>query len=134
MTRFLHLQDKLDSKCFSVMEEFNNNIFRISLPSLEGLVFIDVRDISYCEADGNYTKIHLINGKIIFVTLLLAECELKLNRFLFFSRIHRSYMANLNCADHYEKGKDGTLFLTDKFKTRLPVSRTHKKEFLEKWG
>ena len=109
------------------MEDRINNLTRISVPTLGGFIFIYVSDIIFCEGAGNYAN------KPILVTLLLAELEIKLMNYQSFLRIHNSYIANLNFADHYEKGKDGTLFLNDKIKTRLTVSRTHKKEFLEKW-
>ena len=115
------------------MEDRSNSLIRISIPTLDGYVYIDANDILYCKADGNYTDVCLKNGKVICSTLPLGDYELKLKHFLFFLRIHKSHIANLNCADHYEKGKDGTLFFIDKAKTRLTVSRTHKKGFLDRW-
>jgi two-component system LytT family response regulator len=115
------------------MDDRSNDLIRIAIPTLGGYIYIYAYNILYCEAAGNYTDLYLKNGKKICSTLSLAKYELKLKHFLFFFRIHKSHIANLNCADHYEKGKEGRLFIDDKAKTMLIVSRTHKKEFLDRW-
>src|SRR5688572_3520913 len=37
--------------------------FKIALPTLEGLIFVKIKDILYCEASSNYTQIVTTEGK-----------------------------------------------------------------------
>ena len=51
--------------------------------------------IVYSEADGNYTRIHLLSGKIETVTQNLGSIALILQRYNFF-RMNRSSLVNLD--------------------------------------
>ena len=94
----------------------------------DGIVFMDLNDILYFEAEGSYTTIHHKSGKDLavkkikhFEDLLSAD-----KRFL---RIHRSYLINVSLIKKYSK-KDG-LSVTYDDKTLLPISREKKDEFEE---
>lgn len=79
---------------------------RIALPSLTGHDFIDVASILYCEADNNYTTIHLTSEKTIVISKTLAHFETQLNPYGFL-RIHHRYLVNLKMIRSYAKGKSG---------------------------
>lgn len=80
-------------------------IRKIAIPSINGLSFLEVDDIVYCEADGNYTMVHFIQHKEL-VSRPLARFETDLANFGFL-RVHHKYLVNLNCIKTYSKGKGG---------------------------
>ncbi len=103
--------------------------FKLALPTHEGLVFINVDEIIYCEASGNYTNIFMNDGKKYVISRTLKEYEDLLDEQDFF-RIHNSYLINLNAIKRYIRGEGGQVVMTnDKF---LDVSKLKKKSFLEK--
>ena len=64
----------------TLKENFKDGaIKKIALPVSEGLIFIDVADIIYLEADGAYTHFHLVGGKKILVSKKIKEYEGALN-------------------------------------------------------
>ena len=79
-------------------------IKKIGLPVLDGLSFINLNDIIYCEAKGSYTVITLTNNKSFTTFKILKEVEMMLmtNNFL---RVHNSWIINLNYLKNYFKGK-----------------------------
>lgn len=78
-------------------------------------------EITYLEADINYTIFHLKNGKKIVssFTLKKYESDIQLNGFL---RVHKSYLLNPDFIKNFNQiGKKGTVQLTTG--TVLEVSR-----------
>lgn len=70
-------------------------------------------EITYLEADINYTIFHLKNGKkmISSFTLKKYETDLQLNGFL---RVHKSFLLNPQFIKHFnQNGKKGTIQLTN---------------------
>jgi two-component system, LytTR family, response regulator len=102
---------------------------RLALPTTDGLVFINVEDILYCEATGNYTNIHLNDDRKFLVSRTLKEYEDLLEEQDFF-RIHNSYLINLKFLKRYIRGEGGQVILMND-KT-LDVSKAKKKHFLER--
>jgi two-component system LytT family response regulator len=67
---------------------------RIALSVCNRLEMITIGNILYCEAKGNYTNIHLTNGKIYMTAGNLRSVYEKLKDFGFFT-IDKSYVVNL---------------------------------------
>lgn len=67
---------------------------KIALPSGKGKYLVPVSEILYCEAQSNYTEIHLVHGKPVTVSKTLKEFEEQLLP-KGFVRIHRSHLINL---------------------------------------
>jgi two-component system LytT family response regulator len=103
-------------------------VTRIAIPAMEGLQMIQVNSIIACEADGNYTIIHLKEKKRKVVSCTLKEMEELLEDHSFI-RVHRCYLVNLNEVDRYIKGEGGYLLMSDG--SSIDVSRS-KKEILMK--
>lgn len=92
--------------------------------------FVDFDDIIYLKAEGNYTFLILRNQKKIVITKKLKTVETVLSPKLFF-RVHHSYTVNINYLLHYHnKGNDLLEMTNGDF---LPVSRTYKKAFFERF-
>lgn len=68
---------------------------RIKLNTRSGYVLIDPAEIVYCEADGNYTHLHMSRGTSEIITQNLGAIEEVLDGNAFF-RASRSYLLNLN--------------------------------------
>jgi two-component system, LytTR family, response regulator len=102
---------------------------RLALPASDGLVFVNVDQILYCEATGNYTNIHMDDGRKFVVSRTLKEYEDLLEEQDFF-RIHNSFLINLNSLKKYIRGEGGQVVLSNN--QTLDVSKAKKKSFLEK--
>jgi len=100
---------------------------KISLPSQDGYLFVDPREIIRCEASGSYTVFHLAGGRKVMVSIRLKICESRLSSGLF-CRIHHSHIININFVNKYFKGKGGYVVLTDG--TEVEVSTSRKEAFL----
>jgi two-component system LytT family response regulator len=107
-----------------------NNIQRIAIPNDEGFDFIPAEHILYCQADGNYTHLFLVEGdqkKVI--SRPLKELEEKLESFSFV-RIHHSFVVNLLHVERYIRGDGGAVVMSNG--EQLPVSRSKKRDFLDR--
>ena len=105
------------------------SIGKIALPTMEGLQMIPVNSIISCESESNYTNLHLKNKKKLLVSVTLKEVEEVLEDHSF-SRVHRSYLVNLNEVEKYVKGEGGYLIMSDG--STIDVSRNKKEELLKK--
>ncbi len=105
----------------------NSDYNKIALPTDSGFELIKPNNILYCEADSNYCKIKLLNGKIIIVAKTLKYIE-ELLPISIFNRIHKSYLINLNYVIRFDKTNDLLVELSNGEK--LPVSVRKKEEFL----
>lgn len=94
----------------------------------DGIVFMNLNDILYFEADGSYTTIYHKNGSDLTVKKIKHFEDLLSSDKRFF-RIHRSYLINVSLIKKYSK-KDG-LSVTYDERTLLPISREKKEEFEE---
>lgn len=104
---------------------------RIGIHTIDGIEFVDVDDILFAEAKGNYTELKLKAGTKIIASKKLKEMEQHLTDPVFF-RIHHSYIVNSRYIKRYYKGRGGYVILTDE--TSLPVSSARKDDFLKRFG
>ncbi|MDX1477537.1 MAG: LytTR family DNA-binding domain-containing protein [Saprospiraceae bacterium] len=102
---------------------------KIALPTLKGLDFVNVEDILFCEADGNYTTIHTDQGESYVISRTLSEFEEMLSNSMFF-RTHKSYLINLQHIKQYIKGSGGQIIM--KNGTSVQVARARKELLMER--
>ena len=107
----------------------SSSVNKIALPTMEGLQMIPIDTIISCESDDNYTNIKLKGGKKLLVTRSLKEIEESLEQHSF-TRVHRSYLVNLNEIEKYIKGEGGYLVMSDG--TSIDVARNKKEGLLKK--
>lgn len=112
----VELKDQLDKKEFS----------KIALTTTEGFTFVEISDIIRCEAEGNYTFIHLKDGHAHLITKTLKHYEEILSDRNFF-RVHKSHLINLNNVRRFVKGRQGQIEMIDGKKVEVS---TRKKEGL----
>lgn len=121
------IQPRLDILTRSMKNHFD----KISLPSHDGLIIVEIKNIVRFEASGNYSTVFLSNGDQLVVTKTLNQFEDLLSG-LFFIRIHNTHLINLQYVKKYQRGQGGTVTLLSG--TSLAVSRTRKQAFLEGLG
>lgn len=102
---------------------------RISIPTMEGITFIELNDIMFIEAEGRYSKFYLNNNAKIVASKNIGEFENELEH-KGFARIHHSYMVNLYFVEKYIKGRGGYVVL--KNGKTLEVSIRKKDDFFDK--
>lgn len=84
---------------------------------------IKVSDIIYIESEGEYVRLHLVNGTSIMTLFRLKNMNAALPEELFM-RIHRSYIVNLKYITGYIKGR---VFLSNK--CDLPIGDIYRADF-----
>lgn len=107
----------------------NLSINKIALEVPYGMIFIKPQDIILFEADGMYTKVHLIDNKIELICKPLKHFVTQLKENQLFYKPHRSFLINLNYIKEIKK-TDGFYIIMDS-KKLVPVSRENKSSFQE---
>ena len=128
-------EKKYTQHIFSLLEnvQHKSEHDKIALPTMQGLQFVKLIQICYCESSGNYTNFYLTDNSKIMVSRQLGEYE-KLLPADTFVRIHDQHIINLTCIQEYIKGSGGEVILENG--TRLTVASRRKEELLsrfEKW-
>jgi two-component system, LytTR family, response regulator len=102
---------------------------RLTIPTGNELLFLNIDEIVRCHSDVNYTTIYKNDKQKIVVAKTLKEFEELLADQDFF-RVHNSDLINLAYIKSYNKGKGGSVVLQDG--TELEVSTRRKDDFLKK--
>lgn len=106
-------------------------IKKLALPCNDGLVFIEIENIIYCEASSNYTEVYTSDGNKYLISRTLKEYDDMLTEYNFY-RIHHSHLINMNAIKKYVRGDGGYVILSnDKM---LNVSKRKKEGFLNILG
>jgi len=101
---------------------------KIRFNTLDGFIMVAPEEIVYCEADKNYSYIHLTNGKSHILTSQLGTLHKRLNDKGTFLRISRSTIINLNFLESYKR-KTKTVVLSDilqKYELRASATGSRK--------
>lgn len=114
-------------KLFQTIQNDQATIRKISLPTGNGLQFVEISDIIRMESSSNYTTIFIQNQKPLLVSRTLKEFEDQLTS-KGFLRVHNSHLINIQHIKTYTKGEGGTVTMADN--SQVDVSRRKKEEFL----
>lgn len=120
-------KEKLET-LFSHLREPATNRHKIAFGTVEGLEFIEVNQITYCEAMRNYTKLALADGNNVIVSKTLKEVEDALKPFTFL-RVHKSYLLNTEHVIKYVRGQGGYAIVTGG--TAVSVARNRRQAVLD---
>lgn len=101
---------------------------KIGIAMYDKIVFVNISDILYCEAQGVYTNISLQDGKKILASKPLGDFESQLSSHKFF-RIHHSTLINLSCIKEFQRNNGGYVVMQNNAK--LEVSHRKRKDFLD---
>ena len=107
----------------------NPNAFeKMSISAIDGIYFVNIRDIVRFEAEDNYTHIFLENGDRITASRTIKAYEDMLQNMNFY-RVHKRHVINLNYMRKFIKGDGGYLVMDDGKK--IEVSRRRRPAFME---
>jgi two-component system LytT family response regulator len=106
----------------------NGNENRIGVGMADKIVFVNIPDILYCEAQGNYTNVVLYDGKKIVASKTLGDFEDQFADKNFF-RIHHSFLINMNRVKEFQRYEGGYVMMENNIK--LEVSQRKRKDFLD---
>lgn len=115
-----------------LLEHFNKKTpRRLTIPTNDGLQFINLEDIVYLEASDNYTNILLQTRQKFLVSRTLKNFEELLPAETFI-RIHHGTIINKLFVDKYLRGEGGQVIMRNG--SVLDVSKRKKIEFLQAMG
>ena len=107
----------------------NPNAFeKMSVSALDGIYFLNIRDIVRLEAEDNYTHIFLKSGEKITASKTIKSYE-ELLQDMNFYRVHKRHVINLNYMRKFVKGDGGYVVMDDDMK--IEVSRRRRPAFME---
>ncbi|MCB0619067.1 MAG: response regulator transcription factor [Saprospiraceae bacterium] len=121
---------KMDSRLELFNQVYNNpNAFeKMSISALDGIYFVNIREIVRFEAEDNYTHIFLKSGDKITASKTIKAYEEMLQGVNFY-RVHKRHVINLNYMRKFVKGDGGYLIMDDGKK--IEVSRRRRPAFME---
>lgn len=123
---FMNEQLQQLEKIFKMNINANDN--KIGVGMADKIVFVNIPDILYCEAQGNYTNVILHDGRKIVASKTLGEFESQFANKNFF-RIHHSYIINMNRVKEFQRHEGGYVMMENNIK--LEVSQRKRKDFLD---
>jgi two-component system LytT family response regulator len=106
-----------------------NEFKKLSIPTKDGYIFVEITELIRCESDSNYTIFFMTDKSKIISSRTLKEFDEILidHQFL---RVHKSHLVNIHHIKGYIKGEGGFLLLSDN--SKIEVSRRRKEELLAK--
>lgn len=105
-----------------------NTFSKMSISAVDGIYFVNIKDIIRFEAEDNYTHIFLESGERITACKTIKSYEELLTPFNFF-RVHKRYMINLNYMRKYIRGEGGYVIMEDD--SQIEVSRRRRAPFID---
>jgi two-component system LytT family response regulator len=102
---------------------------KMAVPTVDGLIFINLKEVVRLEAKSSYTQIILENGNVVTATRTIKDYEDILPEALF-CRIHNSHIINLFKIEKYNKGRGGYVTLEDG--STIEVASRRRQEFLRR--
>jgi two-component system LytT family response regulator len=96
---------------------------RIFVRKGKRIISVEVGNILWIEADGDYTQLHTNNGTHL-CNLSLNILEERLNPSCFL-RVHRSSIIANGCIEHLQSDGEGGFVAMLKDKSKVKISRTH---------
>lgn len=112
---------------YCVQEPGSLSEMKVCIPTFKGFLVIRLGDIIVCEAEKNYTIIHLQNKKSLTVSRPLLEYERILSGTCFL-RVHRTYLINVHHVKEYQRGEGGVVIMSNG--AAIEISRRKKEGFL----
>lgn len=122
-------QQQIDALLYNLSLQ-NTQDRKIGIATLSGCEFVDLKEIIWCNADGNYTTFHLANNVKLISSRHLGSYEGLLCANNFF-RIHNTSIINLRFIKSYVKGKNGYVIMANG--ARLEIAQRRKGDFLDRF-
>lgn len=126
----------LKSEAFSRTEVLLQNLKlkpeqqQIVLPTMQGFDVIKTASITKLQAKGNFTEVYFSDGSFKLICKFLKHFDELLEAP--FTRVHRSFIVNINFVKSYSKSAGGYITLQDG--SEIEVSATYKEQLLKALG
>ena len=78
-----------------IEEKYSTTRLKVKLNYQGGFDIVTSDDICFCEGDGNYTTVHLLNSKSVLLSKKIKDIFQKLSPFPEIVRIGKSYIVNV---------------------------------------
>ena len=104
---------------------------KIALPHQDGVIFVELKNVLYCEADNNYTWFYVANGQKYLVSKTLRDIQDTLEERNFL-RVSRQHLINLDHIAKFMKGEGSYVIMTDG--QSITVARSQKEKLVERFG
>jgi len=117
-----------EKKYQQLLENLNNSFEKITIPSSSGLIFIELKKLVRCEANGNYTNFLVSTGEKYVASKTLGVYDEILTETGFF-RINRKDLININHIREFRRQKKAMIRMSDG--SLLPLTSTRKEAFLK---
>ncbi len=99
-----------------------NSFEKISVSAIDGIYFLNLKDIARFEGEDNYTHIFLNNGDKITASKTIKQYESILLPVNFY-RVHKKHVINLNFMKKFVRGDGGYILMDDGKKIELSRRR-----------
>ncbi|GHE45540.1 LytR/AlgR family response regulator transcription factor [Sphingobacterium griseoflavum] len=122
-------EKKRNANLENLIQNLNNKVFddhKIALPTGRETRYIAVSSIVRCQADNNYTEIHLHDGECIIISKTLKEYDELLSPYGFL-RTHQSHLINPSYLLSLSKGQSPQIHMYGG--NVVPIAR-QKKEYI----
>jgi two-component system LytT family response regulator len=103
---------RIETLMYNIGSKNNSQKMKLCIPSLKGFQVIEIQDIIYCEASGNYTSFHFSNHPLVCASKPIHEYEELLSD-CNFVRIHKSFLVNLEHVKEYVRGEGGSVIFSN---------------------
>jgi len=123
-----HEEEQMKLQALSENLQCKKVLKRIILHTADHLQLVTVADIIRAEADSNYTRFWISDGRKIMVSKTIKEFDSLLANSGFI-RVHQSHLVNLEQIDRFMKRDGGWLRMRDG--SSVPVSPNLKKQVLQ---
>jgi two-component system LytT family response regulator len=126
----IRTRNQMDKRLEIFSAYYNNpNAFsKMSISAVDGIYFVNIKDIVRFEAEDNYTHIYLNSSERITASRTIKSYEDLLAPFNFY-RVHKRHVINLNYMRKFVKGEGGFVIMDDNIK--IEVSRRRRPAFME---
>ncbi len=102
---------------------------KIAIPTAEGFEMVAAQELICCEANDNYSVLHLKRNRKLVACRTLKQMEEQLLSYKTFLRVHHSHIVNLNEIIKYVRGEGGYLTMSDG--SIVSVSRSRKQALMD---
>lgn len=95
---------------------------RLKFNTLNGFFVVEIDEVVYIKADGNYSNLHLSDGSFKLITSNLARIEMQLDKTIF-CKISRSILVNINYLNRVNRRNGLCILKGAKLEVSLPISK-----------
>lgn len=123
------LQQNVNTLLHNLSISGKGPLLKLCIPSVKGFQVVELKDIMYCEAAGNYTNFYFTHQPMYCSARAIHDYEELLSD-AGFVRVHKSYLINMQHIKEYIRGEGGTVIMSNN--AEVEVSRRKKEIFFSR--